>query len=327
MPNSEDNNKTASPPPRIETHDAAADFEGLAMEIDRGTGKPIEGSLRGHGTTAISEEEEAGNEDTEGAEEEQSAEEGSPEEEGPEQEDAATAEEPSADPGEWNPEDEATVAKFNARYWKKDEAGNETLNLEAFNPELAENLKAGKADISKGGREYLKATLGLSDAVIDQHIKGVINTQAAEDAAWYSAVGGKEVYEAKLAWAKTGYTAEQKARFNAALKSGNKDVIMEQVELLNTRFAAGGGKVPKAASEGGGAAPPKFGPPGKRSGGGVSPQRSATSGSAAGKGTGDIKPFESADEHAKALDAAIKSKDTKAVEEVRRRLKASTFWR
>lgn len=227
--------------------------------------------------------------------------------------DGEPSEAPVGELGEWNKDDAELAKKFHKHYWN--EEGTE-LNFSKFSEELEANLETGVADINKGARAYLKDQLGVSDKFIDDHIKGQLALREQNDTKFYDIVGGKETYEKKLGWAKDGYTPEQKARFNAAIKKGGEDA-QEALELLNTRFS-------KANPETGGGEkneqPARKGVPGKERLR-ASPEKT-TSAAAPSAGTGP-KPYASLEEHRTAQDAAIKSGDPAKLKEVSERLRAS----
>lgn len=146
---------------------------------------------------------------------------------------------------EFDIESEEVVKAYEAKYTHAEDG---TLNLDAFNAELAANeAKDGKPNVNEGSRKFLKEVYGVSDALIDRHIEGLVAIREAQDAAFYAKAGGQEVYEQMLGWATGdgGYTPAQKERFNAAILKGGEEAE-EQIELLKTRFAA---KNPQAGAE------------------------------------------------------------------------------
>lgn len=231
------------------------------------------------------------------------------------------------DPGEWNPEDPEVAEKFAKRYWKKDENGDDRLNINAFGPELQASIARGdeRPDISKGGRAWLKDTLGLSDQAIDQQIAGSMALRAQYREKLFQPFGGEEGYNAHFEWAKENYTDVQKARFDAAIKPGADPALLEeQMDLLKARAEKAGLKstTKKAGDNNSNDDLPgrQYGPKGKRRP--VSPKRSAT-GKTTPNTSGGVEPFQTLEEHRKAQDAAMASGDPKQVDLVRKRLRAS----
>lgn len=221
------------------------------------------------------------------------------------------------DLGDYNSEDPEVVSKFEARYFKDDGENGQVLNTDAFNEELAANLAADPENfnINASSRKFLKDRLGISDALIDNHLKGIKAQTEVNDAAFYATptVGGKEAYEAKLAWGKENYTPAQKEKFNAAIKAGG-DSALEAVELLALRYAS-------ANKDEGQAGDQKV--PAKSLGRPVSPKKDVTSSATAGRSAG-VEPFASADDHRKALKAA---KNDAERDVVRKRLRVSPWFK
>lgn len=219
---------------------------------------------------------------------------------------------------------EEVVAKYDSKYLKDadDGSGDKVINLDAFNEELAANYAEGKLDISANGRQYLKKVFGLPDAAIDTHLAGLKAKADAVDAQVYTAAGGQEAYESAHEWAKGGgYTDAQKAKFNEATKKaqkGDPSDLIEQTELLRSRFTAAGGKV-TAQPQG----QKPFGirrssSPARQAGDGAQTQRPAPKGPAT-----DSSLFANAEEHRVAQEAALKSGDHKQMKAVSDKLRRS----
>jgi hypothetical protein len=221
-------------------------------------------------------------------------------------------------------------AQYVEKYTSTDEAGNPVLNLAAFNAE-ADKVRTKEDgteyyDLNPGTRKYLK-TLGISDAIIDQHLAGYTAQKQVIADTFHSQFGsdakdGKANYDKMIAWAREGgFTPEQKARYNAAMQAGG-EAAQDQIELLKTRYIS---KNPTALGE---ATPEQ-----KRAQLGLrkdarsaSPQRSATSGKTSQAPAG----YANAEEHRVAQTEAMRMtgrERTAALEEVHKKLQASTFWR
>lgn len=226
----------------------------------------------------------------------------------------------NTDLGDWNAEDAEVAKKFDERYFTEKDGSSE-LNMEAFSSEVAANAakEGGTPVLNEATYGWLKDRMGVSKDYADSIIKGQLALHKENESAFYSRVGGKEVYEQKLAWAKEGYTPEQKARFNAAIKAGGPEAE-EALELLNTRWEKAGNKAAPGAKE----EAPRKGLPPKRP---ASPAKSTQSAQNPG-GSGNVQPFANADQHRAALKAAQQSGDSKTqLDLVRKRLAASNFWR
>lgn len=339
-PSTEENTQAAPGAMELETFHADSRTGTTSADFDASTGKPLiregrvaEDSVIDKKGAAVEEEpkkvkEEEGDEEepkvTEGDEEE-GGEQGAEEGEEAEEEDI----EAQIDPGDWDPEDPEVAEKFAKRYWMKDEDGNDRLNINAFGPELQASIARGDEtpDISKGGRAWLKDSLGLSDQAIDQQIAGSMALRAQYREKLFAPFGGEDGYNAHFEWAKENYTPAQKARFDAAIKpSADPALLEEQLDLLRVRAQRGGLKVPaKKVLRGTTAADNElpgrqYGPKGNRRP--VSPKRSAT-GKTTPNTSGGVEPFQTLEEHRRAQDEAMASGDPKKMDAVRARLRAS----
>lgn len=237
-------------------------------------------------------------------------------------EEEETAEGEGDDLGEFDPDNEEVVSKFDAKFTTEVEGGGVEINSAAFSAEVDVDLKAGGTGALKPATyEYLKARFGVSKDYADSLIKGQLALRAQNEDAFYAKVGGAETYAKKLEWAKTGYTPAQKARFNAAVAAGGEEAA-DALDLLNAKYAAA---TSKGTEEGGDGKDV-----GKRPGIGIrrpaSPKKSTTTSANPGGGT-DLKPFADAEEHRKAQAEALKSGDKAKLDLVRKRLVKSTFWK
>ncbi len=215
-------------------------------------------------------------------------------------------------------DNEEVFTQYKERYVSE---GGE-LNFEAFNKSFYQSIASGaeKPDINPNERAFVKKQLGVSDAAIDTYLAGVADKAKAADAALYSrfdtdAGKGKEAFEAAYAWATSpegGYSKEQRARFNEAIKAGGT-ALEDQLDLLKTRYAASKGgqqEQPVVRKE-------------KRK---ASPEASATTSTPSG--TPAVEPYKDLQEYSKAMAAASAKNDRKAMQEVEARLKASPkLWR
>jgi len=305
--------KSTSDAPRFEVNtggdeSASATFlpDGSVQHSDGSGGASIEMNPDGTAKRQINYGDENAVEDLEaeeGAEEEAAAKEGSEEE-------TTKQDEEVSDLPAFDADNEEVLKQYEAKYVS--ESGE--LKFEAFNGSFYKSYAADpdKADISADERAFVKKRTGISDAGIDTYLKGVKADLKASDEALHSSFGGKENYDAAFGWAvgEGGYTAAQKARFNAAFESGDAAAIEEQVDLLKARHAKAN---PTASTT---AAPE------------VKQRRSASPGSSAtnaasSSSTPAVEPFASLDAYQKAAAAAHASEDVQQMRDVEKRLKAS----
>lgn len=222
-----------------------------------------------------------------------------------------------ADGGEplpdFDPASEEVRAAYDAKYLHEVD-GKVKLNLDAFNDEANAHMAEGKLDINKGSREYIKDTFGVDDVAIDLYLSGLKAEHDKKVTALYETAGGEAAYDAMLEWAKAdgGYTADQKAKFNEAVKKGGEEAETA-IALLKSRFERAGGKTPTAAPS----TTPKIGLRGRRPG---QPKREA----AANSTPKAVEGFKDAEEHRKAMLEA--GSDPAKVATVRSRLRASSWF-
>lgn len=233
---------------------------------------------------------------------------------------------------DWDPESEEVSTAYDSKYITTDDEGKDVLNFEAFNAEFALDRGEGKRDLNPGTRRYLKDRFGISDALIDSHLKGVIAQEREMEADFHKQFGstpedGKRNFDAMFAWAtsEAGYTPEQKARYNEAMAAGGQ-AALDQIELLKTRYLSkNGGKLPEGETSETGK---QSGIGLKRKERGVSPPKNATGGQTTTPK--QAAPFANAEEHRVAQNEALKltgKARTSKLEEVRSRLLVSDFWR
>lgn len=107
------------------------------------------------------------------------------------------------------------------------------ITVEAFNDFSEEYNKDGK--LSESSYKKLEEK-GLSKELVDSYIEGEKLKAEVKAQKLLDYVGGKETYEAMVAWAKEHYTPEQAKSFDDALFSGNESRVQEQVDLLAYRI-------------------------------------------------------------------------------------------
>jgi hypothetical protein len=244
-----------------------------------------------------------------------SAEDGSGTESNSNEDTAETSAEPLP---EFDAANEEVLAAYDARYMKDGDDGYKVVNFDAFNAELAANFKDGKTDLDPGSRAWVKATIGVSDEMIDQHLEGLVSKAQANDAKVYAQVGGPEVFESLHAYAKEHYSEAQKAAYNAAAekaKKGDFSDLNEQLDLLSLRAQKAGFKGLPARAQATRIRRPS------------SPVKSAGSNTNGASRTsqpaGDASIFKSSEEHRIAQNEALASKDNAKIAAVRAKLARS----
>lgn len=232
---------------------------------------------------------------------------------------------------EFDAEKPEVIEAYDGRYFK-DVDGKPTLDIDKLGEVVYANSQKtddkgniiGKPELNAGEYAWLEARLGVTREQADETIAGRIALKQQKETAFYTSVGGKDNWDGVLAFAKEKnlYKPEQKAKFNAALKAGG-DEAMEQIELLFARAEKAGyrGAGPKPDPKVAQKPASLLGAP--RAKKPASPQKSASG--AEVRQAGGLKPFENNDEYVAALRAA--GTDKAKVEEARKRLAASTYWR
>ncbi|MBK3400429.1 hypothetical protein [Methylobacterium ajmalii] len=183
---------------------------------------------------------------------------------------------------DYDPDNEETKAAYDKKYFT--DGGK--VNLQVLSAEYFTNAEKGedKAGLNAGTYAYLEDTLGLDKAAVQEIERGQLALRDQATQAFYTKVGGKEGYEAALAWAKDGgYSEAQRQRYNALLAKGGAD-FEDAAEALMARYAKATGK---AAPEAGRRGPPR----GRRP---SSPQRDVTGSSRTGSGEGGPKMTQAA---------------------------------
>jgi hypothetical protein len=257
--------------------------------------------------------------------------EGEPGDEEPKDPDGPEAGDGEAKPYEplpdYDPANEEVAAQYDTRFLSEDAEGGQVLNTAAIADEIRANMAKPEGATERpneGTYKWLKDKLGITRDMVDSHIEGEKAKFLQNKAAMDEVTGGEEVWNKKLAWASTqadgkpgGYTKEQVARFNEAMKKGGADAA-EQIELLNERYAkATGSTAGKSAT----ATKPGIGVQRRP----ASPAKSATTGAnTQSGGAPSAKPFANKAEYDKEL-AAIRTMKPGAEQEAKHReLRART---
>ncbi|MCC5780541.1 hypothetical protein H7H48_15880 [Nitratireductor sp. B36] len=204
------------------------------------------------------------------------------------------------DLGDFDPEDEEVVGKFDAKYLLEDGS----LDAEgALSKEFFANQEKGIEGLNESTYAYL-ASKGINKATVKQvEAMAATNAEAAkksvssDDMKLMSAVGGPDALKAALSWGKQGgYDEAAQKRFNKIMNGKDFAAKQDAVEALMARYQ-------------------KANPPEKPR----LPARDATKGQ--GKRTTGLKPFASREEYRKARDAA--ESNPKAFRQVMERLAIS----
>ncbi|RWP84737.1 MAG: hypothetical protein EOR11_19955 [Mesorhizobium sp.] len=268
---------------------------------------------------------------------------GDEEKKAPEEDDKPTDEAATYEPlPDFDPASEEVTAKYDERFLTEhtDEADGSksvVLNREAIADEIRANMAKAEGATERpneGTYKYLKEKLGITRDLVDAAIEGEKAKFTQAKAAMDEVTGGEEAWSAKIAWASTskaadgkdiigGYSKEQVARFNAAMKEGG-EAAREQIELLNERYAKAN---PTTATT----QPVKKAP-----GIGVqrrpaSPEKSTSSGANTLGGAGAVKPFATKDDYNKEL-ANVRAMKSGAEQdakhrELRARTAVSPWWK
>ena len=112
------------------------------------------------------------------------------------EEDAEKVIEALEDLGEWKAGDPALQEKFDSRYFKEGQ-----LNSEALTKEFWANADKDKpGTLNEATYAYLKDTLGVTKEFCQEVERGLVAEGKARNDQFYSTVGGKERFEAAVAW-------------------------------------------------------------------------------------------------------------------------------
>lgn len=228
--------------------------------------------------------------------EEEGADEGEPGDEGSEDEGSAE------DLPEFDPSKPETVAAYEKAYLT--EQGGPDLGK--LGTEYWANAAKGKAELNEGTIKFLTDAFAVSEADVRTICDGLAARSELTTAAVHEAAGGEARFKAMVEWGvKGGYTKTQRERFNAAMSSGDPEAMKDAVALLSTHYekATGSGR-----------------PSNRRR---ASPARDAAAAAPASQGPAG---FENPAEYRAAWKEARKSGDLASQNEVRRRLKASSWY-
>lgn len=205
------------------------------------------------------------------------------------------------DLGDFDPANAESVSKYETAFLTA-EGGP---NMEALMAEYGRNEEKGEGQLNEGTYAFLQDRFGLT---LDQIKDFEADRKARRDAdalgfhnAVTEAAGGSAVADL-VAWGRTVYTPAQLKKYNADVQSGDPEVAAAAVALLKQRYDK--------------ANPPRAG---------VRPRRDVTA-NAGRKPTG-VEPFKTQAEYRAANREARNSGDQAQLDLVRKRLKASPFYK
>jgi hypothetical protein len=98
----------------------------------------------------------------------------------------------------------------------------------------------GSGSLSDGSRRALRAK-GLTDGLIDQHVAGLQAIRDGQMNRFMTLAGGAEKYKAMSEWAGATLPAADQASYNAAVNSGNPEIVAMAVQGLKARYELSGG--------------------------------------------------------------------------------------
>lgn len=96
---------------------------------------------------------------------------------------------------------------------------------------------------------------GFSREMVDTYIQGLKSAEAAHLSSAYEAVGGKQQYDALVAWASKSLSAEQKASYNRIFATGDQMAINMGLKSLSEQYKQAVPSAPQQQVVGGGGAP------------------------------------------------------------------------
>jgi hypothetical protein len=93
----------------------------------------------------------------------------------------------------------------------------------------------GSGSLSDGSRRALRAK-GFTDGLIDQHVAGLQAIREGQMSRFLTIAGGAEKYKAMGEWAATGLSMAEQSSYNAAVNSGNPEIVANAVQGLRARY-------------------------------------------------------------------------------------------
>jgi hypothetical protein len=211
---------------------------------------------------------------------------------------------------EFDPTKPEVVKAYDARYLSED---GKAFNEDALGKEWVANTKDGNPETGHLSESTYKwfETKGIPRAAVKQHEAGVLALQKVKAAEIITQAGGAEQYQAAVAWAREGgYPKDAAAKFNAAINGNDVAARKDAVDLLMSRFQKAN--------------------PGRRAQGPKRTTGSAGNPPGGSQGGGAAQGYESQQEYQTAFRAAINANngrgDQKALDETRRRLRASKWY-
>jgi hypothetical protein len=148
------------------------------------------------------------------------------------------------------PKEEAAPAEEIPASDKKPDAPTQ-LTTETFNNYVAEFVEKGK--LAETSYEALDK-LGVSRELVDSYIEGRKSAAAAQEAAIYAEVGGREQYQSVIKWASENMSAEDIQQYNEIVQLGDPKKAAFAAKSLAARYKAENSSDPARVVNGAGRA-------------------------------------------------------------------------
>lgn len=100
----------------------------------------------------------------------------------------------------------------------------------------------GSGSLSDTSRRSLRAK-GFTDALIDQHVMGLQAMRENQMNKMFTVAGGAESFQKMAEWAGTSFSAEERASYDAAVNSGNPQIVEMAIRGLKARYELSGAGV------------------------------------------------------------------------------------
>jgi hypothetical protein len=208
---------------------------------------------------------------------------------------------------DYDPDDAEAVDAYEAAFLQDDGSPNlDRLTAEWFKNANGDPSKGG---LNEGTYSFLQERYGLTREQIKEFEAGQVARQTQAQTQLYERAGGKERLDAAVKWgAQGGYTPAQRQRFNAAMNSGDPEVVADAVDALVARYERANPRARQPVR-----------PQGRRP---VSPQRDATRTAAPQR----VQGYASYAEYQAEARAARAAGDMQKLELTRKRLRASDWF-
>ena len=152
------------------------------------------------------------------------------------------AERPSWLPPEYKTPEDFRKAHDDLRAKMSGKEGDKTLvseqDLQGYMQEVV-----GTGALSDTSRRALRAK-GFTDGLIDQHVAGLQAIREGHMNRFMTLAGGAEKYKAMSEWAGSSLSAAEQSSYNAAVNSGNPEIVAMAVQGLRARYELAGAGAP-----------------------------------------------------------------------------------